>query len=124
MAICGQSALAAATLAVQGHANVVLPTGHARPISSFFLTVAATGERKSACDTEALWPLRMREEALRADYGPAFERFTNEREAWDKQRAQVLANKKRHPDKASKQRALDDLGLAPIPPAAAAADLP
>src|SRR5258707_4000007 len=55
LAICGQSVLAAATLAAQGHADVVLPIGQgqARPLSSYFVTVAATGERKSACDTEA-----------------------------------------------------------------------
>ncbi len=48
MAICAQSVQAAATLAVQGHADVELPTGHARPVSGFYVTVAATGDRKSA----------------------------------------------------------------------------
>src|SRR5215813_9580287 len=49
VAIGGQSVLGAATLAVQGHADVVLPIGNgqARPISSNFITVAASGERKS-----------------------------------------------------------------------------
>src|SRR5205823_4188081 len=66
IAICGQSVLAAATLAVQGHADVVLPIGpgQARPVSSYFVTVAATGERKSACDTEAAWPVRRHEAAM------------------------------------------------------------
>jgi hypothetical protein len=54
LAICGQSVLAAATLSVQGHANVQLPMGHVKPVSSYFISVAATGERKSAVDTEAL----------------------------------------------------------------------
>jgi hypothetical protein len=46
-AICGQSVLAAATLAVQAHADLTLPIGggRARPISNFFASVAATGER-------------------------------------------------------------------------------
>src|ERR1700680_4679312 len=65
IAICGQSVLAAATLAVQGHANVELPTKHAKPLSSYFVTVAATGERKSAVDHEALWPVQKREATLR-----------------------------------------------------------
>src|SRR5499427_3641097 len=52
LAICGQAALATTTLAVQGHANVELPMGHAKPLSSFFVSVAATGERKSAVDQE------------------------------------------------------------------------
>jgi hypothetical protein len=34
LAICGNSVLAAATLAVQGRANVVLPMLHAKPLSS------------------------------------------------------------------------------------------
>ena len=58
MAICGQSTLAAATLAAQGHADVQLPTGHVKPISNFFMTIAATGERKTATDHEALWPFQ------------------------------------------------------------------
>ncbi len=45
-----------------------LPTGHARPVSAFYVTVAATGERKSACDREALWPIRKREKHLQEQY--------------------------------------------------------
>ena len=65
MAIAAQSVLAAATLAVQPHANVELPTGLVRPVSNFFVTVAASGERKSASDVAAMAPLRQREAALR-----------------------------------------------------------
>src|SRR4051794_34844505 len=54
MAICGQSTLGAATLAAQAHADVELPTGQVKPISNFFVSVAATGERKTATDSEAL----------------------------------------------------------------------
>src|SRR5690348_4648061 len=61
LAMCGQSVLAAATLAVQGHTDVELPTGQKRPLTNFYLTIAATGERKTAVDTEALWPIRKRE---------------------------------------------------------------
>jgi hypothetical protein len=65
IAICGQAVLAATTLAVQGFANVKLPMGHQKPLSCFFVSVAATGERKSAVDHEALFPVREREAALR-----------------------------------------------------------
>ena len=68
IAICGQSVIAAATLAAQAHADVQLPTGHVRPISNFFVTIAETGERKTAADSEALWPVRKREKALREAY--------------------------------------------------------
>jgi hypothetical protein len=48
-AIAAGSVLAAASLAIQAHADVVLPaTGRARPLSLFVTTVAASGERKSA----------------------------------------------------------------------------
>jgi hypothetical protein len=68
LAICGQSVLAVAALATQGHADIELPIGRpgqAKPLSGFFVTVAATGERKSVCDREAMWPVTTREAALR-----------------------------------------------------------
>jgi hypothetical protein len=43
LAICGQSVLAAATLAVQGHANVQLPMGHAKPLSGLVTLVGLAG---------------------------------------------------------------------------------
>jgi Protein of unknown function (DUF3987) len=68
LAICGQSVLAAATLAVQAHADVELPTGQRRPLTCYFLTIAATGERKTATDNEATRPIARREAALRDRY--------------------------------------------------------
>jgi putative DNA primase/helicase len=68
MAICAQSVLAAATLTVQGYADIELPTGDTGPVSNFYLTVAASGDRKSAADKIALWAIRKRETALRAEY--------------------------------------------------------
>ena len=72
MAICGQSTLAAATLAAQGQADVQLPTNHVKPITNYFVSVAATGERKTATDSEALWPFRKQEKVLREDYDQDF----------------------------------------------------
>ena len=46
LAMCGQAVLAAATLAVQGHADVELATGQIKPLSNFFLTVAASGKER------------------------------------------------------------------------------
>src|SRR6476620_10957388 len=40
LAICGQSVLSAATLAVQAHADVELPTGHRKPLSNFYITIS------------------------------------------------------------------------------------
>jgi len=114
LAICGQSVLAAATLASQGHANVELPMGHAKPLSSFFVSVAATGERKSAADQEALWPVRKREAALReASSGERLE-YENAETAWKK--ARDAAVRKAKGDRARIKETLDALGPPPQPP--------
>jgi hypothetical protein len=42
IAIAGQSVLAAAALATQAHANVILPTQEAKPLSLYCATVAAS----------------------------------------------------------------------------------
>jgi hypothetical protein len=42
--------------------------GHVKPLSGFFLTIAATGERKNGVDQEALLLVRRREIALREAY--------------------------------------------------------
>lgn len=51
--LAGGSVLAAAALAVQPHANVLLPHGQRSPLSLFVLTGAASGDRKSAVDAVA-----------------------------------------------------------------------
>jgi len=48
VAMCAQSVLAAATLATQGHADIQLPTGQIKPLSSYYISIGVTGERKSA----------------------------------------------------------------------------
>src|SRR3546814_15418688 len=68
-AIAAQSVLAAAALAVQSHVDVVHPaTGDTRPVSLFLVTVAASGERKSAADRIATDPIRLREAELHEQY--------------------------------------------------------
>lgn len=119
LAICGQSVLATATLAVQAHADVELPTRQCKPLSGYFVTVAASGERKSACDTVALWPIRRREAALREAHDAARPAWENLRDSWEKQRAQVLADRKQYPNAQAKRAALDALGpleCAPLEP--------
>ena len=46
-AICAQSVLAAAALAVQGHADVEI-NGRQHPISENFVTIGVSGERSKA----------------------------------------------------------------------------
>ena len=50
LALCANALLGVAALVVQGHADLTLPHGQTCPLSLFFLTVAHSGERKSAID--------------------------------------------------------------------------
>jgi hypothetical protein len=84
LALCGQSVLAVATLSVQGHADVELPTGACCPTSSYFASVAQSGERKTAVDREAMWPIRKREEALQATHEIDLAAYGNDRDVYEK----------------------------------------
>lgn len=78
-AIAVQSLLAAASLATQGFADVELLHGRC-PISLFLLTVAESGERKSACDRLATKAIREIEKERRR-------RYNNELKAYEAQQA-------------------------------------
>ncbi len=113
LAICAQSILATATLAVQGDRDVLLPTG-ARPLANYFVTVAASGERKSTADREATRPVEDREKELSADKKEQQEAYEIEVAVWEKQRSLELGNKKI--GMAGKKEALLALGPKPLPP--------
>jgi hypothetical protein len=70
MAICGNSVLAAAHLAAQSHADVVVD-GRVSPTSEFFITVGGSGERKSAVDRYALKEIRAYEKRLQDAFNAA-----------------------------------------------------
>jgi hypothetical protein len=116
VAIGAQSVLAAAALAAQGHADVVLPIGpgRARPITCYWVTIAETGERKSTCDDEAMWPIRRHEAALRAKHGIDTTRYAHDRAAYDAARKTALAGGKG--DRDAMRAALDALGAEPMLP--------
>ena len=112
-AIAGQSVLAVATLAVQGQANIELPQGSTAPLSSFFLTVAHSGDRKSTADRTALWPVHQREKALREQYDDAMPAYTIRQASWEASRKQILNTKKLSQE--AKQAELENLGPPPEP---------
>ncbi len=116
VAICAQSVLAASTLAAQSNADVQLPTGQNRPLSGYFITVGATGERKTSTDNEALRPVWKHEENLRAQYKADLPAYQNAADAWQKQRDQILSDKGKYGDQDAKRQALDALGNGPTPP--------
>jgi hypothetical protein len=86
--IAGQSVLAIASLAAQAIADVILPigsTGQARPLSLYLVTIAASGDRKTSADNEALRPVRLREKTLREIYDLEHEIWRIAQTAWKSQ---------------------------------------
>ena len=59
--MAAQSVLAAASLGAQAIANVLTPYDQVHPLSLYFLTIASSGERKTACDRKASGGIEMRQ---------------------------------------------------------------
>jgi hypothetical protein len=114
MAICGQSVLAVASLVAQAHANIILPTGQPRPTSCYFLTVAASGERKTSCDDLALRPVREHLDQLRLQYEPDLGEHRNRLDLWKIDRDHILKGAKT--EKVGVEADLRNLGAEPPPP--------
>ncbi len=88
-AMAAQSVLAAASLVAQAYADVMLPFGQTRPLSLYFVTVAASGDRKTTADGEALWPIKKREKALREARMKAHQTWLVERAAWEAEKRKI-----------------------------------
>ncbi|HQS99903.1 MAG TPA: DUF3987 domain-containing protein [Thiobacillus sp.] len=117
LAICAQSVLGAAALAVQAHADVLLD-GRRTPLSLFLMTLADSGERKSAIDKPALYPVLRREKRLIDDFDVAKRDYERELDAWKAARADALRGGGKARDKATIARALAQVGDEPAPPLA------
>lgn len=113
-AIAAQSVLAVAALAAQAHADVMLPYGQTRPLSLFFGTVAASGDRKTTTDNEALWPVRRREKALCEEYDRAHRDWMIAQAAWSAEKKKIEADRKLDLDR--RRATLADLGPEPVRP--------
>ncbi len=114
MAICAQSVLAAATLAVQAQRDVSLPAGGQKPLTGLFVSVAESGERKSSVDRIALAAVYdvEREWLQTSDAGNLA--YQNDKAAWELTRDG--AKKQNKADKASLLEALNVIGPEPKPP--------
>ncbi|MFX0546506.1 YfjI family protein [Roseovarius sp. S1116L3] len=117
VAIPAQSALAVASLAVQGFANVETLNGP-RALSLYCLTIAASGERKSACFGPLLEAVRDHErEAAIAQRGD-MQSWQNAQALYKGERERILADAKK--GKGEKRTAaeadLDALGSEPAAP--------
>lgn len=113
-ALAAQSVLAVASLAAQRLADVRLPFGQTRPLSLFLVTVAASGDRKSTADTEALRPVRMHETNLKKEYAAENGAWRIAHAAWTAEHKKIEADKKL--DRTSREAELSTLGPAPQEP--------
>ncbi len=114
LAICAQSVLAGACLAVQGLSDIAID-GRSTPLSCYFLTIGESGERKTAVDTAALREHRDYQDEADTVYRKAFQTFTNEELAFKKAREEALRGKKKGYEE--KKAALNALGEPPEAPA-------
>jgi len=113
-ALCAQSLLGGASLAAQAHADVVID-GRTSPLSEDLITVAETGERKSATDRAALAPHAKRQRELQRTYQSQIEEYEMDLAAWKKAREEALSGKK-NKTRAAKKEALMELGPEPKGP--------
>ena len=114
LAICGQSVLAAATLAVQHQRDVELPGGGRKPLTGLFLTVGESGERKSSVDKLALAPVVNMERCWMEQAEAEKASYLNDLEAWKAAREQV--KKKHSGNRAALREALNAAGPEPRSP--------
>lgn len=84
-----QSVLSVASFGVQRHVDVET-LGGPRPTSLFLITVAASGERKSACDSLSTRAVREHERERRRSYPRDFERFQARLETHEAERRQLI----------------------------------
>lgn len=121
LAIPAQSALAVASLAVQGFADVETLGGFAPP-SLYALTIAQSGERKSSCDAPLMVALRQFEREQAKAQRDDLTRWRNAQALWKGERDRILAEAKngRGEKRVGARADLDALG--PEPPAPPSAD--
>jgi hypothetical protein len=112
--LAAQAVLAVASLASQRLADVRLPYGQTRPLSLFLVTIAASGDRKSTADNEALTPVRMHERNSKQEYQRAHSAWRVSYAAWDAQRRGIENSKGL--DRQGREAELTALGDAPTEP--------
>ena len=92
-ALAAQSVLAAAAMAAQPHTNV-LRAGQAIPLSLYLLTIAESGDRKSAADRLALRAHQERQHTLLETYREALAVYRKRRDVHQSVRDQALEKPK------------------------------
>ncbi len=117
VAIPAASALSVASLAVQGFAGVET-LGGVRPTSLYALTIARSGERKSACDAPLMTALRAHEREQTTAQREEMEIWRNKHALWKGERDRILreAAKGKGEKRTAAQADLEALGPEPEAP--------
>ena len=116
VALAAQSALSVAALATQSHADVQTLGGTA-PLSLFCLSIAESGERKSATDKLLMAGLRRFEQQAYQTYQEEVVNHGLAVEMWRLDREATLSSmKKKDANRTSLQADLEALGPEPEPP--------
>jgi hypothetical protein len=117
MAIPAASALATASLAIQGFADVET-LGGPRPTSLYCLTIAKSGERKSSCDAPFMTALRSHEKEMAAERSLKFQSFQNQHSVWKAESQSILraTKNKKKLSKIEMEADLNALGPEPEAP--------
>ena len=117
VAIPAASALAVASLAVQGFADVETLGGN-RPLSLYALTIARSGERKSACDAPLMAGLRAYEKEQAKLQRDATVSWLNAQAIWKGERDRILgeAEKGKGEKRTAAEADLRALGPEPAAP--------
>jgi len=113
-AICAQSLMAGVSLATQAHADIIID-GRVFPLSEFYITIAESGERKTATDEAALSPHNKREKDLRQELSSGEYEYEADFAAWKKAREEALSGSK-NKTREEKQKALIEIGPEPQKP--------
>lgn len=121
MAIPAQSALAVAALAVQGFADVET-LGGVRALSLYALTIARSGERKSACDAPLMAALRDYEKEMSKAQRDKMESWLNAQALWTGERDRILSDAKKSKGEKHTAAQADLQALGPEPSAPPSAD--
>ncbi|SFU00027.1 YfjI family protein [Sedimentitalea nanhaiensis] len=121
VAIPAQSALSVASLAVQGFADVGT-LGGLRPVSLYALTMALSGERKSACDAPLMAALRDHEREQAKAQRDEMQIWADAQALWKGERDRILAEAKKSKGEKRTAAQADLEALGPEPGAPPSAD--
>jgi len=116
LSMCAQSVLAAATLAIQPHYDVMLPSSDKpKPLTGIFLSVAESGERKSSVDGYATRAILSAEAKLAEQYDNERTAYLADKEAWVTAK-EVAKKANAKAGRAAIRDALENIGAEPKAP--------